>query len=194
MHQPSRRVIDEHEPCALPAAILEPPVLTAVDLDKLAKAAAPAAGLGECTFVAAGDRATAWLRSSTSAMSRGQVLSHEPRAASRPLRSGRNPHTTRGSSPAPLAATPRACARCSGDRGASRSGPPDPQSVTSSTVRTPDGALASAVCGLMRQTPSSLNVTASPENVCAWAPPPTSIAIREGLSPRHRLALPRSHP
>src|SRR5260370_15716167 len=45
MHQPARRVIDEHQQRALRAAVLEPPVLAAVDLHQLADALAPMARL-----------------------------------------------------------------------------------------------------------------------------------------------------
>ena len=45
VHQPTRRIVDEHEQRALRTAILKPPVLAAVDLDQLANAVAPGAGL-----------------------------------------------------------------------------------------------------------------------------------------------------
>src|SRR5205085_5781328 len=45
MHQPARRVVDEHEQRALWAAVLKPPVLAAVDLHQLADALAPMARL-----------------------------------------------------------------------------------------------------------------------------------------------------
>src|SRR6516162_8733914 len=45
VHQPTRRVVDEHEQRALRATILKPPVLAAIDLHELAKAIAPAAWL-----------------------------------------------------------------------------------------------------------------------------------------------------
>jgi len=45
MHQPARRVVDEHQQRALRAAVLEPPVLAAVDLHQLADALAPMARL-----------------------------------------------------------------------------------------------------------------------------------------------------
>jgi hypothetical protein len=45
MRQPARRVVDEHQQRALRAAVLEPPVLTAVDLHQLADALAPMARL-----------------------------------------------------------------------------------------------------------------------------------------------------
>src|SRR6516225_12489285 len=45
VHQPARRVINEHEQRALRATSLKPPVLAAVDLDQLANAVAPGAGL-----------------------------------------------------------------------------------------------------------------------------------------------------
>jgi hypothetical protein len=44
-HQPTGRVIDEHEQRALGAAILKPPMLAAVDLDQLADAVASGARL-----------------------------------------------------------------------------------------------------------------------------------------------------
>jgi hypothetical protein len=45
VHQPTRRVINEHEQRALRTAILKPPVLAAVDLHQLADAVAPGARL-----------------------------------------------------------------------------------------------------------------------------------------------------
>jgi hypothetical protein len=45
VHQPTRRIVDEHEQRALRAAILKPPVLAAVDLHQLANTVAPEAGL-----------------------------------------------------------------------------------------------------------------------------------------------------
>src|SRR6516164_1306773 len=45
VHQPTRRVVDEHEQRALWATILKPPVLAAVNLHELANAVAPGAGL-----------------------------------------------------------------------------------------------------------------------------------------------------
>jgi len=45
MHQPARRVVDKHQQGALRSAILEPPVLAAVDLHQLADALAPVTGL-----------------------------------------------------------------------------------------------------------------------------------------------------
>jgi len=45
VHQPTRRIINEHEQRALRTAILKPPVLAAVDLHQLANAVAPGAGL-----------------------------------------------------------------------------------------------------------------------------------------------------
>jgi hypothetical protein len=45
MHQPAGRVVDEHQQGALRPAILEPPMLAAVDLHKLADAVAPRARL-----------------------------------------------------------------------------------------------------------------------------------------------------
>src|SRR5262249_4911883 len=45
VHQPTRRVVDEHEQGALRATILKPPVLAAVNLHELANALAPGAGL-----------------------------------------------------------------------------------------------------------------------------------------------------
>jgi len=45
VHQPTGRVVDEHEQGALRAAIFKPPVLAAVDLNQLAHAVAPVAGL-----------------------------------------------------------------------------------------------------------------------------------------------------
>ena len=45
VHQPTRRVINEHQQRALRTAILKPPVLAAVDLHQLANAVAPGAGL-----------------------------------------------------------------------------------------------------------------------------------------------------
>jgi hypothetical protein len=45
VHQPTRRIIDEHEQRALRTTILKPPVLAAVDLHQLANAVAPGAGL-----------------------------------------------------------------------------------------------------------------------------------------------------
>jgi hypothetical protein len=41
VHQPTGRVVDEYEQCALRPTILKPPVLAAVDLDQLANAIAP---------------------------------------------------------------------------------------------------------------------------------------------------------
>ena len=38
VHQPARRIVDEHQERALRAAVLEPPMLGAVDLHKLAHA------------------------------------------------------------------------------------------------------------------------------------------------------------
>ena len=45
VHQPTARVVDEHKQSALRATILKPPVLAAVDLQQLANALAPGAGL-----------------------------------------------------------------------------------------------------------------------------------------------------
>src|SRR5207248_9747813 len=45
MHQPARRVVDEHQQRALRAAVLEPPVLAAIELHQLANALAPMARL-----------------------------------------------------------------------------------------------------------------------------------------------------
>ena len=45
MHQPAGRIVDEHQQGALRPAILEPPVLAAVDLDQFADALAPRARL-----------------------------------------------------------------------------------------------------------------------------------------------------
>jgi len=45
VHQPTRRIVDEHEQRALGTAILKPPVLAAVDLHQFAHAVAPGAGL-----------------------------------------------------------------------------------------------------------------------------------------------------
>jgi hypothetical protein len=45
VHQPTGGVVHEYQQGALRAAILEPPVLAAVDLDQLAEAVAPVAGL-----------------------------------------------------------------------------------------------------------------------------------------------------
>src|SRR5207249_3309759 len=45
MHQPARRIVDEHEQRALWAAVLEPPVLAAVDLHQLADTLATVARL-----------------------------------------------------------------------------------------------------------------------------------------------------
>ena len=44
VHQPTRRIVDEHEQRALRATIPKPPVLAAVDLHQLANALAPGAG------------------------------------------------------------------------------------------------------------------------------------------------------
>jgi hypothetical protein len=49
VHQPAGGVVDEDEQGALRAAILEPPVLRAVDLDQLADALAAIAGLVDPT-------------------------------------------------------------------------------------------------------------------------------------------------
>ena len=45
VHQPTGRVVDEHQQGALRAAILKPPVLVPVDLYQLADAVAPVARL-----------------------------------------------------------------------------------------------------------------------------------------------------
>src|SRR5271157_394982 len=45
MHQPAGRVVDKHQQGALRPAILEPPMLAAVDLHQLADALAPGTGL-----------------------------------------------------------------------------------------------------------------------------------------------------
>jgi hypothetical protein len=41
MHQPAGRVVDKHQQGALRSAVLEPPVLAAIDLDQFADAIAP---------------------------------------------------------------------------------------------------------------------------------------------------------
>src|SRR5271155_108063 len=45
MHQPARRIVDEYEQRALRAAVLEPPMLAAVDLHQFADTLAPIARL-----------------------------------------------------------------------------------------------------------------------------------------------------
>jgi hypothetical protein len=45
MHQPAGRIVDEHEQGALWAAVLEPPMLAAIDLHQFADAFAPIARL-----------------------------------------------------------------------------------------------------------------------------------------------------
>jgi hypothetical protein len=45
VHQAAGGVVDDHQQGALRSAILEPPVLTAIDLDQLAEAIAPMTGL-----------------------------------------------------------------------------------------------------------------------------------------------------
>jgi hypothetical protein len=69
VHQSTRRIINEHEQRALRTAILKPPVLTAIDLHKLAQRSRAGSGADGCAFAAACDRPTAEPRSSTAAMS-----------------------------------------------------------------------------------------------------------------------------
>ena len=137
-----------------------------------------AAAAGGCAC-AAYDRATARRRSSTGARSHDQPLSHEPRAASRPPRSGQNPNTTRGSSPEPRAAPPRACAGCRGDRVASRSGRSDLRSCRPSATETPDGARARAADSPPRSSiaadpnPAAPRAAAAPDRSSAEPSPQT---------------------
>jgi hypothetical protein len=41
MHQPAGRVVDKHQQSALRSAVLEPPMLAAIDLHQFANALAP---------------------------------------------------------------------------------------------------------------------------------------------------------
>src|SRR3981189_3038691 len=63
VHQPTK-----HKQRALRAAILKPPMLAAVDLDQLAGRSRAGSGVDGRVFVAACDRATTRLRSSTAAV------------------------------------------------------------------------------------------------------------------------------
>src|ERR1700736_955387 len=53
LHQLAGRVVDEHEECAGLAAVLEPAVIAAVDLDKLSVALAAQTGLVEASTLLA---------------------------------------------------------------------------------------------------------------------------------------------